>query len=84
MPDKSGYVEHDLGVVSRVEKERGHWVVFLDVSSWNKDSEDQPIGVVQRRISTYPTQARAEMAASFMVRAAARNQPHPLTGYLGT
>jgi hypothetical protein len=81
MSENSGFVEQALGVVSRVELERGHWVVFLDVSFWNKDSEDQLIKIVRRRITTYPTQARAKLAASFMVRAAARNQPHPPTGY---
>ncbi len=81
MPDDSGFVEHALGVVSRIEPERGQWVVFLEVSFWNGESEDNPIKVVQRRISSYPTQARAELAASFMVRAAARNQPHPPLGY---
>jgi hypothetical protein len=85
MADDSGFVEQALGVVSRIEPERSHWVVFLDVSFWNSDSEDEPgynpIKVVRRRITTYPTQARAELAASFMVRAAARNQLHPPLGY---
>jgi hypothetical protein len=80
MPELSGQPEQALGVVSRIEKERGQWVVFLDVSFWNEESVDEPIKVVRRRISTYPTQQRAELAASFMVRAAARNQPFPLPG----
>ena len=81
MAESSGSPEHALGVVSRIEKERGQWVVFLDVSFWNEDSVDEPIKVVRRRISTFPTQQRAELAASFMVRAAARNQPHPPMGF---
>ena len=81
MAESSGYPEHALGVVSRIEKERGQWVVFLDVSFWNEDSVDEPVKVVRRRISTFPTQQRAELAASFMVRAAARNQPHPPMGF---
>jgi hypothetical protein len=85
MPEESGSAEQALGIASRVEKERGQWVVFLDVSFWNEEPEDQPgynpIKVVRKRINTYPTQARAELAASFMVRAAARYQPHPPLGY---
>jgi hypothetical protein len=81
MPEPSGYPERALGIVSHIEKERGQWVVFLDVSFWNAESSDQPINVVRRRINTYPTQQRAELAASFMVRAAARNQSHPPLGY---
>jgi hypothetical protein len=76
MADKSSLVEQALGVVSRVDKERGQWVVFLDVSFWDAASEDHPIRVVKRRIAIYPTQARAELAASLMVRAAARYQVH--------
>ena len=80
MPEDSGFVEQALGVVSRIEPERGQWVVFLDFSFWNDDSADNPIKIVRRRITTYPTKARAEIAASFMVRAAARYQPHPPLG----
>ena len=78
MPD--GFVEKSIGVVARIEPEAGQWVVFLDVSFWREDSVDSPIETVRRRITTYPTRARAEMAANFMVRAAARNLPHPPLG----
>lgn len=81
MPDDSGLVEAALGVVSRIEPERGQWVVFLDVSFWNAASDDNPSGnpikIVRKRINTYPTHVRAELAASFMVRAAARYQTDP-------
>lgn len=83
MPDESGYAERALGVAATIEPERGHWVVYLDVSFWKDEAnegEDQPIRTVRRRISTYPTRQRAELAASFMVRAAAREQPHPPFG----
>ncbi len=75
-----GFAAKSIGVVARIEPESGHWAVFLDVSFWKEDAVDSPIETVCRRITTYPTKARAEMAANFMVRAAARNLPHPLLG----
>jgi hypothetical protein len=79
VPD--GFPEKSIGVVARIEPENGQWVVYLDVSFWKEDAIDSPIETVQRRITTYPTRARAELAANFMVRAAARNLPHPPLGY---
>ncbi len=48
---------------------------------WKGTSVDVPIQTVCRRIATYPTRARAELAASLMVRAADRNLPHPPLGF---
>lgn len=80
MPDESAFPDRALGVRATLEPERGRWVVYLDVSFWNEGSEDQPIKTVRRRIETYATKERAELAASFMVRAAAREQAHPPLG----
>lgn len=76
MPEPFGTPEKALGIASRVEHERGQWTVYLDISFWNGESANDPIRVVRQRISTYPTQERALLAASLMVRAASRNQPH--------
>jgi hypothetical protein len=76
-----GFPGKSIGVVARIEPEAGHWVVYLDVSFWNEDAVDSPIETVQRRITSYPTRARAEVAANLMVRAAARNLPHPPLGF---
>jgi hypothetical protein len=75
-----GFPERSVGVTARIEPEAGHWVVFLDVSFWNEDSTDSPLNTVSRRITTYPTLERAKIAANFMVRAAARDLPHPPLG----
>lgn len=75
-----GFPERSVGIVARIEPESGHWVVFLDITFWNENSVDAPLDTVSRRISTYPTRERAQMAANFMVRAAARDLPHPPTG----
>jgi hypothetical protein len=75
-----GFPERSVGVVAKIEPEAGHWVVFLDVSFWNEESADAPLETVRRRISTYATIERAQMAANFMVRAAARDLPHPPSG----
>ncbi len=75
-----GFVEKSIGVVATIQPEAGQWTVFLDISFWNENSPDTPIKTVRKRISTYPTRERAEIAASFMVRAAARDLPHPPLG----
>jgi hypothetical protein len=80
MAEDDGFVERAIGVTAEVVAERGQWVVFLDVSFWKEDSSEEPIETVRRRINTYPTRDRAELAANFMVRAAARNLPHPPVG----
>jgi hypothetical protein len=80
MSEPGPFVAKSVGVVATIEPESGHWVVFLDVSFWNEHSVDTPISTVRRRINTYPTRERAQIAANFMVRAAARNLPHPPLG----
>jgi hypothetical protein len=80
MADGDGFVERSVGVIAAIEPESGRWVVYLDVSFWDENSSDAPIKTVRRRITAYPTRARAEIAASFIVRAAARDLPHPPLG----
>jgi hypothetical protein len=78
MSADAGSVQHALGVVAHLEQERGHWVVSLDVTFWNGDPDvgTEPLRTVRKRINTYPSRQRAELAASLMVRAAARDSPH--------
>ncbi len=80
MPDTNGFVERSIGVVASIQPESGQWTVFLDISFWSEEAKDTPIKTVRRRITTYPTRSRAEIAASFIVRAAARDLPHPPLG----
>jgi len=75
-----GYPERSVGVVAKIEPEAGQWVVYLDVSFWNENGEEAPLETIRHRISTYATRERAEVAAHFMVRAAARDLPHPPLG----
>lgn len=67
-PNESS-TEHADDVQTVVVEERGRWavevvVVFAD-------------GVVRTRIDTYPTKARAELAAQLIKRAAEREGPRP-------
>jgi hypothetical protein len=78
--EKDGFPERSVGVVARIEPESGHWVVYLDVSFWNEEAAEGPLDTVSRRIAVYPTRERAQIAANFMVRAAARDLPHPPLG----
>jgi len=54
----------DPFVSASVVADHGHWTVVVDVVF--------PDGVVRHRIRTYPTRARAEMAARIMQAAAER------------
>ncbi len=80
MTNPEGFVDRSIGVVATIQPEGGQWTVFLDVSFWKEDSQEMPIETVRRRIATYPTRGRAEVAANLMVRAAARDLPHPPLG----
>lgn len=62
---------------SRIEVEDGRYVVYLDV--FMVDERDRPIGVESKRIAEYPRKRDAEIAASWMLRAARRN-PRGQTG----
>jgi hypothetical protein len=67
-------------VESEVVAEDGRWVVYLLVTMWNGTAVEQPIETVRRRIGDYATRERAEVAASWMRRAAARERRTPPTG----
>jgi len=74
------FPERSVGIVARIEEESGQWVVFLDVTFWREEAIDAPLETVHRRIASYSTLDRARVAANFMLRAAARDLPHPPLG----
>ncbi|MEM9799848.1 MAG: hypothetical protein AAGA20_05940 [Planctomycetota bacterium] len=55
---------------SRVEAEAGRFVVYLDVLMVDRNM--QPTGIASKRINDYPTRRVADVAASWMRRAAIR------------
>lgn len=61
-----------LAVETYVVEERGRWVVELVVVSAD--------GAVRRRINDYPTRRHADIAASWIKRAADRDIEGPLNG----
>jgi hypothetical protein len=69
-PDSSAEEAHDVQTV--VVHDRGRWAVEIIVVF--------PDGVVRTRIETYPTKARAEIAARLIKRAAERELRGPLNG----
>ncbi len=74
---KTGISEHTsadeaLGVQTVVVPERGRWAVDIVVVFAD--------GVVRKRIDTHATQARAELSARLIKRAAERDLRGPLNG----
>jgi hypothetical protein len=67
---------HDssLGVSADIRFENGRWVVYLCSVFWAAE-RDPPLETIVRRINDYPTKRQAEIAASYMERAADRSLP---------
>lgn len=63
---------------ARIERESGRHVLYLDVLT--VDADGNPAGVITRRIADYPTEAKARVAASWILRAARRKGGDP-TGF---
>ena len=66
-----------IAVRALIERERGRWVVFLEVTMV-PDREDC---VVTHRIADFATEREADVAARWMVRAAGRDLPRPPLGF---
>jgi hypothetical protein len=71
MPDSSS-ADEALDVQTVVTPERGRWAV--DIIVVFRD------GVVRDRIDTFPTEARAQLSAGLIKRAAERDLRGPLNG----
>lgn len=65
-PDKAMLVQ------SEVLRERGMWVVYLEV--WFDD------GIERKEVGAYPSEAKARLAARWMTWAARREMSPPTTG----
>lgn len=76
-----GWPEEALGVESDVVEEHGRWAVYLVVTTWRPDAQDGPLARMRRRIRDYATRAEAEVARSWMHRAADRDPRTPPSGF---
>jgi len=72
--------EEALGVESEVAEERGRWAVYLVITMWGGDAADAPLERVRQRIRDYATKDEAEVARSWMHRAAERDRRTPPVG----
>ncbi|UNB49925.1 hypothetical protein [Mycolicibacterium sp. YH-1] len=70
--DNEGGSEHALAIDTVVVYERGRWAVDIIVVFAD--------GIVRKRIDNHPTQARAELSARMIKRAAERDIRGPLNG----
>ena len=72
-PDNhDGFEDHATHVNMIVEQEKGRWVVYIEVTFWELDKEN-PLQHYRHRIQDYPTKRKAELAASWIKRAAERD-----------
>jgi hypothetical protein len=69
-----------LEAITRVERESGRWIVYLNVPSWAPDNEDHPVANNWKRINDYSTEADAKVAATWFERSANRGI-RPPTGF---
>lgn len=81
MSEQHGFPDQAFGVASRIELEKGRWVVYLDVTVWDEAGRSSPLQVTRRRIADYSTRSQAEVAAKWMERSTERDLPHPPLGY---
>ncbi|HFC11967.1 MAG TPA: AP2 domain-containing protein [Anaerolineae bacterium] len=64
-----------------IEREKGRWVVYLEVSFWELEKAgDEQFETVRHRIQDYAKKREAEIAANLVKRAANRDLPAPPTG----
>ncbi len=66
-------------VAMSVVEERGRWVVYMEVGFWEPHQEP-PLQAVRHRIQDYSNRRLAEIAASWMKRAAERDLAQPPFG----
>ena len=68
-----------LDAITRVEKQDGRWVVYLNVQSWEPD-QTGPIANNWKRINDYSSESEANVAATWYGRSANRTMDPP-TGF---
>lgn len=69
-----------LDAFARVENENGRWVVYLNVPSWEPESDGHPVTNNWKRINDYSSRQDAEVAATWYERSANRSI-RPPTGF---
>lgn len=66
-------------VKTRIEKEKGRWVVYLDVTFWEPE-EEFPMKTLTHRIRDFSAKRQAEVAAEVYRRTADRDMEEPPFG----
>lgn len=76
--DKEPFVP--LDATTHIVYEKGRWVVLLNVTSWESQSEENPVHNHWKRINDYSTEQEAKVAAQWIARSANR-RIRPPTGF---
>ena len=78
----SGWNPNATIVETFIEEENGRFIVYLQIDFYEPDEAgDQKFQTVRHRIQDYPKRRLAEVAASWIKRAAERDLPGPPTGF---
>lgn len=67
-----------LEAITRIENEKGRWVVYMNVQSWEPSEKSHPIKNKWNRIRDFSTEAEARVAATWYERSANRRIFRPL------
>jgi hypothetical protein len=66
-------------VETRIEEEKGRWVVYLEVTFWESE-QDYPLKTVIHRVQDFSTKKQAEVAAKLYRRTVDRDMEEPPFG----
>ena len=69
-----------LEAITRVEKEHGRWIVYLNVPTWEPGDDEHPVANNWKRINDYSTESEAKVAATWYERSANKTI-RPPTGH---
>lgn len=80
--NEDGFRDRATNVKAIITNEQNLWVVYLEITFWEWQDNDNPtLSNVRRRIQAYPDKRRAEIAAKWMKRAAERDLGSPPMGF---
>ena len=78
--DPSASRFYPLEATTHIVYENGRWVLMLNVTAWEPNSDEHPVRNHWKRINDYNTEQEAKVAAQWIARSANR-RIRPPTGF---